>query len=145
MAQALIEAQAAYEAAEVPVGAVVTDETGKILGKGRNQPIALHDPTTHAEIQALRAAAQKCGNYRLPGCVLVVTIEPCVMCMGAAIQARIGHLVFGAPDPKAGAAGSLYDMAHDKRLNHQMKVTSGIMADQCGRLLQEFFRSRRQK
>ena len=145
MHEALLQARAADEAGEVPVGAVVADETGRVLGKGRNQPIVLHDPTAHAEIQALRAAAKTRGNYRLPGCVLAVTIEPCIMCMGAAIQARIAHLVFGVPDPKAGAAGSLYDMARDERLNHRMKVTGGIMAHQCGRLIQDFFKARRQR
>ncbi|MDZ7700192.1 MAG: tRNA adenosine(34) deaminase TadA [Deltaproteobacteria bacterium] len=145
MEQALQQAQDAFLAGEVPVGAVVADETGRVLGRGRNQSITLNDPTAHAEIQAMRAASQAVENYRLPGSVLVVTLEPCVMCMGAAIQARIAHLVFGAHDPKAGGAESLYHIGRDKRLNHEIKITAGIMAEDCGALLKNFFRARRQR
>ena len=145
MEQALQQAQNAFSAGEVPVGAVVADEAGRVLGRGRNRSIEHHDPTAHAEIQAMRAASQALQNYRLPGSVLVVTLEPCVMCMGAAIHARIAHLVFGAQDPKAGGAESLYRIGRDKRLNHEIKITAGIMAQDCGALLKDFFRARRQK
>jgi tRNA(adenine34) deaminase len=145
MQQALMEAEKAYSEGEVPVGALVVHEDGTILAAAHNRPIALHDPTAHAEVLAMRAAAALSGNYRLPGATLVVTIEPCPMCMGAALNARIARLVFGACDPKSGAAGSLYDLARDGRLNHRMGVYSGVLGDECARLMQNFFALRRRK
>ncbi len=143
MTQAMVEAEEAFSKGEVPVGAVLAGPDGEILARAHNQPIARNDPTAHAEILALRRAGPACGNYRLNGCILVVTIEPCLMCMGAAIHARIARLVFGASDPKAGAAGSLYNLGEDERLNHRVEVTSGIMEDACQALMKKFFRSRR--
>ncbi|MFO7984697.1 MAG: tRNA adenosine(34) deaminase TadA [Desulfatiglandaceae bacterium] len=143
MMQAVAEAEKALAAGEVPVGAVVSDADGRVQAKGHNQSIALMDPTAHAEIQALRRAAGVCGNYRLPGAVLVVTLEPCVMCMGAAVNARIARLVFGVHDPKTGGAGSLYNIGRDERLNHRIEITHGIMKAQCRTLMQDFFRARR--
>ena len=143
MQAALAEARKAREMAEVPVGAIVVDPAGKIIGRGCNRPIASHDPTAHAEIVALRDAAQTLGNYRLPGCVMYVTIEPCIMCLGAVLQARIRRLVFGAADPKGGACVSLYRLPEDERLNHRLEVVGGIAEADCRRLLQDFFRQRR--
>jgi tRNA(adenine34) deaminase len=127
----------------VPVGAIVVDPAGKIIGRGHNQTIASSDPTAHAEIVALRQAATRHRNYRLPGCVMYVTIEPCIMCLGALLQARIRRLVFGAPDPKGGACVSLYRLPEDERLNHRMEVVAGVAEADCRYLLQEFFRRRR--
>jgi tRNA(adenine34) deaminase len=142
MAVAIAEAEHARDAGEVPVGAaVVLDD--RLIAAAANTPIARVDPTAHAEVLALRAAAQKVGNYRLTGCDLYVTIEPCVMCVGAAIQARIRTLVFGCLDPKAGAAGSLYNVAQDPRLNHQITVVAGVEQERCRTLLRAFFASRR--
>ena len=144
MDEALVEAAHAEAEGEVPVGAVVVlHET--IIGRGYNRPIALSDPTAHAEVLALRAAAYTLGNYRLPGTILYVTVEPCLMCLGALLQARIRRLVFGCHDPKAGAAGSLYDVSNDPRLNHQLEVTTGVRAQESRELLQRFFRSRRRR
>ena len=143
MKVALKEAENALDHGEVPVGAVLADANGMILASAHNMPITLRDPTAHAEILAIRDAARRVGNYRLPDTTLVVTIEPCPMCMGAALQARIGHLVYGASDPKAGAAGSLFDLSSDRRLNHAIKVTSGVMEAECRSLIQEFFRAKR--
>jgi tRNA(adenine34) deaminase len=143
MEQALKEAEKGHEEGEVPIGALLIGPDGDILAKAHNRPIALNDPTAHAEILVLRSAATNMGNYRLNGSTLVVTIEPCIMCMGAMIHARIARLVFGAFDPKAGAAGSLYNLAEDQRLNHRIEVISGMMEKACGRLLQDFFRARR--
>jgi tRNA(adenine34) deaminase len=143
MEQALIEARKGLEMGEVPVGAVLAGSEGEILARSCNQPIYLKDPTAHAEILTLRKGGEVRNNYRLQDTTLVVTIEPCVMCMGAALNARIERLVFGTFDPKAGAAGSLYDMAQDKRLNHRIEVISGIMEKECKNLLQDFFRMRR--
>ena len=143
MQEALKEAHRGFAEGEVPIGAVVVGEDGRLLASAHNQPIGRHDATAHAEILALRRACSLISNYRLTGATLVVTVEPCVMCMGAAIQARIGRLVFGAADPKAGAAGTLYNLAADDRLNHSFLVVPGILADACRALLQEFFRSRR--
>ncbi|HBF43792.1 MAG TPA: tRNA-specific adenosine deaminase [Desulfobacteraceae bacterium] len=145
MRQALGEAKTAFSKGEVPVGAVLAGPDGRFVSKAYNQSIALQDPTAHAEILALRKAALLFRNYRLNGCLLVVTIEPCLMCMGAAINARVAHLVFGAADTKAGAAGSLYNLGSDSRLNHKIEVTSGIMKDECRALMQAFFRIRRDK
>jgi tRNA(adenine34) deaminase len=143
MRAALVEARKAWELGEVPVGAVVVDSAGEIIGRGHNQPIANHDPTAHAEIVALRQAAAHLGNYRLPGCTMYVTIEPCIMCLGALLQARLRRLVFGAPDPKGGACVSLYRLPEDARLNHRLEVVPGVGEAECRSLLQEFFRQRR--
>ena len=143
MRLALEQARAAAAAGEVPVGAVLADAQGRLLAAGRNASVAAHDPTAHAEIQALRAAAWRTGNYRLDGCTLYVTLEPCAMCAGAILHARLRRVVYGAPDPKAGAAGSVLNVLGDTRLNHQTTVTSGVLADECGALLREFFSPRR--
>ncbi|HEX4524662.1 MAG TPA: tRNA adenosine(34) deaminase TadA [Casimicrobiaceae bacterium] len=143
MAEALALARAAQARGEVPVGAIVVSE-GAIIGRGGNAPIAGNDPTAHAEIGALREAAQALGNYRLPGCELYVTIEPCAMCAGAIMHARIRRLVFGAPDPKTGACGSVVDLFAEPRLNHHTTVTGGVAAEACAALLSDFFASRRQ-
>jgi tRNA(adenine34) deaminase len=143
MAEALALARAAQARGEVPVGAVVVSE-GTIVGRGGNAPIAGSDPTAHAEIAALREAAHALGNYRLPGCELYVTIEPCAMCAGAIMHARIRRLVFGAPDPKTGACGSVVDLFAERRLNHHTTVTGGVEAEACAALLSDFFASRRQ-
>jgi tRNA(adenine34) deaminase len=142
MGQALEEAARAAEAGEVPVGAVVVME-GRVVGRGHNTPIIQSDPTAHAEIVALRAAARNETNYRLTGATLYATVEPCAMCCGALLQARIARLVYGADDPKAGAVRSLYRLLEDRRLNHQVAVTAGVRAEECGARLTEFFRTRR--
>ena len=144
MRHALALAREAWDAGEVPVGAVVVKE-GEIVGRGFNAPISRHDPTAHAEITALRAAAERLGNYRLPGCSLYVTLEPCAMCMGAIFHARIARVVFGASDPKTGACGSVIDLAAEARLNHHAEVTGGVLAGECGGLLSGFFAQRRGK
>jgi tRNA(adenine34) deaminase len=143
MELALAQAQEAATAGEVPVGAVVVKD-GQVIATGRNAPIAAHDPTAHAEIQALRAAAQQLGNYRLDGCELYVTLEPCAMCAGAMLHARLGRVVFGAEDPKTGAAGSVLNLFAQSQLNHQTLVQGGVLAAQSSALLQSFFQSRRQ-
>ena len=145
MGQALREAEKGFEQGEVPVGAVLAGPDGRIVAKAHNQPLYLNDPTAHAEILALRDAGALYENYRIPNATLVVTIEPCLMCMGAIINARLSRLVFGAHDPKWGAAGSLYDVAADERLNHRIEVIPGIMEKECGGLMQDFFRVRRGK
>ena len=145
MGLALREAERGFSRGEVPVGAVVATPNGRIVAKAHNQPIALKDPTAHAEILAMRKAGLSYQNYRLNNTLLVVTIEPCLMCMGAAINARIDRLVFGAADPKAGAVHSLYRLAADKRLNHRIEVVSGIMEEECLALMQNFFKTRRKK
>jgi tRNA(adenine34) deaminase len=142
MHHALLLAQRAADQGEVPVGAVLVKD-GMIVGEGWNQPIAAHDPSAHAEMVALRAAAQTLGNYRLPGTTLYVTLEPCVMCAGAIIHARVGRLVFAARDPKAGAVDSVYDIIAQPRLNHAVQWSGGVLEAECGALLREFFRSRR--
>jgi tRNA(adenine34) deaminase len=144
MQLALEQAGHAATAGEVPVGAVVV-KNGQVIGTGRNAPIGSHDPTAHAEIAALRAAAAALGNYRLDGCDLYVTLEPCAMCSGAMLHARLRRVVFGAPDPKTGAAGSVLDVLADPRINHQTQVKGGVLADDCARLLAGFFRERRQE
>ena len=141
---ALSEARLAGAAGEVPVGAVVVMEGG-IVATGFNRPIATHDPTAHAEIVALRNAAQVCGNYRLPECELYVTLEPCSMCVGAMIHARIRRVVFGASDPKTGACGSVVDLFAQQKLNHHATVTGGVLQDECAALLKAFFAERRKK
>jgi tRNA(adenine34) deaminase len=142
MGVALTLAYAASEAGEVPVGAVVV-KAGEIIGVGSNSPINRHDPSAHAEIQAIRAAALLLGNYRLTGCTLFVTLEPCAMCAGAIMHARIARLVFGAADPKTGACGSVVNLFAEERLNHHAVVEAGLMAEQCGEVLTRFFRGRR--
>ena len=145
MEQALKEAEKAFSMGEVPVGAVLATQDGRIVAKAHNQPITLSDPAAHAEILVLRKAGAFYQNYRLNDSLLVATIEPCLMCMGAALNARVARLVFGAFDPKAGAAGSIYNLAADSRLNHRIEVISGIMEKECRALMQSFFRSRRGK
>ena len=142
MRQALAQAQVAGQAGEVPVGAVVV-RGGEVIATGRNAPVQGHDPTAHAEIMALRAAAQRLGNYRLEGCTLYVTLEPCAMCSGAMLHARVPRVVFGAADPKTGAAGSVVDLFASRQLNHQTQVQGGVLADECAALLAAFFRERR--
>ena len=139
---ALAEARAAAAAGEVPVGAVVV-QGGRVIATGRNAPIGRHDPTAHAEIAALRAAAQALGNYRLDGCTLYVTLEPCAMCAGAMLHARLARVVFGAPDPRTGAAGSVLNVFDEPRLNHQTVVQGGVLAEEGGQLLRAFFEPRR--
>ncbi|HUX65004.1 tRNA adenosine(34) deaminase TadA [Sulfuricella sp.] len=144
MREALILARQAWDAGEVPVGAVVVKDGG-IVGRGFNAPISRHDPTAHAEVMALRDAARNLGNYRLVGCSLYVTLEPCVMCLGAIFHARIARVVFGASDQKTGACGSIIDLSAEARLNHHAEVTGGILADECGGMLSDFFAQRRGK
>ena len=142
MREALLEARKAEAEAEVPIGAVILlDE--KIIGRGHNSSIIRNDPSAHAEIVALRHACGNMSNYRLPGSILVVTIEPCIMCLGAMIQARIETLVYGAPDPKAGAVHSCFEFAESPRLNHRIRVEHGILENECGELLKNFFQARR--
>jgi tRNA(adenine34) deaminase len=143
MAEALAQARKAGRLAEVPVGAVLIGPDGARLATAHNRPRKLQDPTAHAEILALRQAAQRVGNYRLPGSTLVVTVEPCLMCAGALLQARVARVVFGAFDPKGGAFGSLYDLSCDPRLNHRLQVIGGIRNEECRQLLQDFFSKRR--
>ena len=142
MHEALRLAEHAGASQEVPVGAVVI-AAGDLVGRGWNQSVSRHDPCAHAEIVALRAAAKSMNNYRLPGATLYVTLEPCVMCVGAMLHARIKRLVFGARDPKTGAAGSVFDVLTDTRHNHSIEVTKGVLAERCGCLLKEFFQHRR--
>lgn len=142
MQAALAEARLAAEAGEVPIGAVVTHE-GAIVARGQNRVLRDNDPTAHAEIVALRAAAAALGNYRLNGCTLYVTLEPCAMCAGAMVHARVDRLVFAAADPKAGACGSVLEVLNHPRLNHQMLVERGILAEEAGELLRSFFREKR--
>jgi tRNA(adenine34) deaminase len=139
MRAAILEARATEASADVPVGAIVLGPDGEVLATGHNEREATHDPTAHAEVLAIRAAASALGTWRLDACTLVVTLEPCTMCAGAIVLARVGHLVFGAYDEKAGAAGSLWDVVRDRRLNHRPQVTGGVLADETGALLLEFF------
>jgi tRNA(adenine34) deaminase len=143
MRQALLEAQQAARQDEVPVGAVLVARDGTVLARAHNQTIALCDPTAHAEILALRAASQAVGNYRLLDTTLYVTIEPCIMCMGALLQARVARILFGAKDPKWGGAGSRYNLAADTSLNHTIDVQGGLLENECGELIQDFFRAKR--
>lgn len=144
MRAALDLAREAAAADEVPVGAVLVVD-GDIVGRGFNQPILRHDPTAHAEIMALRDASALLGNYRLPGSTLYVTLEPCVMCSGAIMHARVERVVFGARDPKTGAAGSVIDLYGEDRLNHHTEIEGGVLAEECGALLSAFFAARRSK
>ena len=144
---AIAEAHAAEAAGEVPIGAVIVSPTGEIIARGNNRVLRDHDPTAHAEIVALRAAGLALENYRLlteeGGCTLYVTLEPCAMCAGAILHARINRLVYAAPDPKAGACGSVLAVMNHPQLNHKLEVTSGLLSDECAALLQNFFRARR--
>jgi tRNA(adenine34) deaminase len=144
---AIAEAQAAEAAGEVPIGAVIVSPTGEIIARGNNRVLRDHDPTAHAEIVALRAAGLALENYRLlteeGGCTLYVTLEPCAMCAGAILHARIARLVYAAPDPKAGACGSVLSVMNHPQLNHKVEVTSGLLTEECATLLQNFFRTRR--
>ena len=142
MQQALDQAKLAAMAGEVPVGAVLVRD-GKIISRGFNQPIGNSDPSAHAEMIALRSAAQLESNYRLPGTTLYVTLEPCIMCAGAMLHARVERVVFGATDPKTGAAGSVLNVFSEKQINHQTQVEGGIMGDECGQILRDFFKGRR--
>lgn len=145
MREALSLAREAATCGEVPVGAVVVDPQGTIIGRGFNQPIGRCDPSAHAEILALRNAAIQLNNYRLTGCTLYVTLEPCVMCAGAMLHARLARVVFGATDPKTGASGSVIDIFAETRLNHHTEVNGGVLALECGALLSDFFTARRSK
>lgn len=142
MRQALSQAHNAWALGEVPVGALIVKD-GQVIATGFNQPIGSHDPTAHAEIMALRAAATLMGNYRLPGCELYVTLEPCAMCVGAILHARIARVVYGASDPKTGACGSVVNLFERGKLNHHATVTGGVLAEDCGQLLRDFFAERR--
>lgn len=145
MREAMSLAAAADCLGEVPVGAVVVDAAGQIIGRGFNTPIGEDDPTAHAEIAAIRAAARALGNYRLPGCTLYVTLEPCAMCAGAIMHSRLQRVVYGARDPKTGVHGSVVDLFAVERLNHHATVEGGVLAVECGRMLSEFFAARRRK
>ena len=138
-----LEAAASVVASDVPVGAVVVDGSGAVVASAANRREAAGDPTAHAEVLALRAAAAVRGSWRLDGLTLVVTLEPCAMCAGAVVLSRVSRLVYGAVDPKAGAVGSLWDLVRDRRLNHRPEVVSGVLADECGLLLREWFEARR--
>jgi tRNA(adenine34) deaminase len=144
MTEALNLAREAGAAGEVPVGAVVVLD-GQIIGRGFNQPISRQDPTAHAEVVALRDAATRLGNYRLPGATLYVTLEPCMMCAGAMMHARLARVVFGAKDPKTGVAGSVLNVFSEARLNHHAEITGGVRAEECGQLLSSFFAARRNR
>lgn len=144
MRQALSQAQNAWLLGEVPVGALIVKH-GQVIASGFNQPIGSSDPTAHAEIMALRAAASLLGNYRLPGCEMYVTLEPCAMCAGAMLQARLARIVYGAPDPKTGACGSVIDLFAYEKLNHHTEIVGGVLAEECSALLKSFFAERRLK
>ncbi|MDD4680724.1 MAG: tRNA adenosine(34) deaminase TadA [Clostridia bacterium] len=144
MQEALVEAQKAYVFDEVPIGAVVVKD-GKIIGRGHNLRERVKDPTLHAEIIAIKQAAKALGSWRLSDCDLYVTIEPCPMCAGAVLQARIRQLIFGARDPKAGCAGSLYNLLQDSRFNHQTEVVEGVLEEDCSQIMKDYFRQKRNK
>jgi len=143
MRRALVLARYAEEGGEVPVGAVVVLD-GEVIGEGWNQPIRSSDPSAHAEMIALRAAAARVGNYRLPGTILYATLEPCAMCAGAVVHARVARVVYGAADPKAGAGGSVFNLLGSERLNHRAVVTGGVLGEECGDLLRRFFQRQRE-
>ncbi|MFY9232502.1 MAG: tRNA adenosine(34) deaminase TadA, partial [Candidatus Nanopelagicales bacterium] len=145
MRRALAQAEQAAAEGEIPIGAVVLDSQGNVLATAHNTRETSHDPAAHAEVLALRAAAERQQSWRLDGCTLVVTLEPCPMCAGAAVMSRIGTLVFGAWNDEYGAAGSRWDLVRDRRLNHQVEVFSGVLADECGEMVREFLDSRRMK
>ena len=142
MRMAIEQAQLAAQSGEVPVGAVLVRD-GEVISRAFNKPIANHDPSAHAEMLALREAALAEKNYRIPGTTLYVTLEPCAMCSGAMLHARVARVVYGAPDPKTGAAGSVLDLFSSKQINHQTSIEGGIMGEECGQLLRDFFRGRR--
>src|SRR5579864_435230 len=144
MSLALGEARRAYREDEAPVGAVIVHQR-RVVARAHNRPIHLHDPTAHAEVLALRRAARKLANYRLTGCTLYVTIEPCAMCAGAIVHARLARVVFGARDPKAGASGSALTVLNHPQLNHRVEITEGVLKDDCASILREFFRHRRKR
>jgi|SRR5215207_6057749 len=143
MRLALEEARGALATDDVPIGAVVVGSNGEVISRGRNAREANADPTAHAEVLALRSAARAVRSWQLDGCTLVVTLEPCAMCAGALVLARVARLVYGAADPKAGAVGSLWDLVRDRRLNHRPEVVGGVLADECASLLREFFDAHR--
>ena len=143
MRTALAQAAEAAAGDDVPVGAIVVDEQDRVIGVGRNCRERDGDPTAHAEVLALRQAAAARGSWRLDGCTLVVTLEPCTMCAGALVLARVDAVVYGAADPKAGAVGSLWDVVRDRRLNHRPEVVAGVLADECGQILRDWFTARR--
>ncbi|RDV45295.1 tRNA-specific adenosine deaminase [Leifsonia sp. ku-ls] len=143
MRRALADARLAFDTGDVPVAALVVDESGTVIGTGRNERELRHDPTAHAEVLALREAAAERDDWHLEGCTLVVTLEPCVMCAGAVLAARVPTVVFGAWDEKAGAGGSVYDVLRDRRLNHRVEVFAGVLAEECGEVLLDFFRAKR--
>lgn len=143
MREALACAREAEAAGEVPVGAVIADATGAVIARAANAPIARNDATAHAEMLALRAAGRALGNYRLPGCVLYVTLEPCAMCVGALVHARVARIVYGAADPKTGACGSVFQLAASPKMNHRIDVAGGVLVEECGALLKRFFEARR--
>jgi tRNA(adenine34) deaminase len=143
--EAIVEAQAAEQTGEVPVGAIIVSPTGEILARGNNRVLRDSDPTAHAEIVALRAAGQALKNYRLTGCTLYATLEPCAMCAGAILHARISRLVYAAPDPKAGACGSVLSVMNHPQLNHKVEVSPGLLAEECGNMLTNFFVQRRKR
>jgi tRNA(adenine34) deaminase len=143
MQAALVEARHALESGDVPIGAVVLDASGSVIARGHNERERDGDPTAHAELVAVRRAARAVGGWRLTGCTLVVTLEPCTMCAGAIVLSRLDRLVFGAFDPKAGAVGSLWDVVRDRRLNHRPEVVSGVLAEDCSALLDDFFAHQR--
>ena len=143
MRLALREAARAGRAGEVPVGAILVNAGGEVVARAHNRPVAASDPTAHAEVVALRRAARRLGNYRLPGTTLYVTVEPCSMCAGALVQARVARVVFGAADPKGGAARTLYRILDDPRLNHRAEVVGGVLEDECREIIRRFFRERR--
>jgi len=144
MRAALLQARRAAKENEVPVGAVVV-KVGRVIARAHNGPIHLNDPTAHAEILAMRRAARRIGNYRLSGCVLYVTIEPCAMCAGAAVHARMARLVYGAHDSKAGACGGALKVLNHPKLNHRVEISRGVLKEECARLLRDFFLARRRK
>jgi tRNA(adenine34) deaminase len=143
MREALAEARSAPDTGDVPIGAVVLDPDGRIIGRGHNEREAVGDPTAHAEVVALREAAATRDEWRLEGCTLVVTLEPCTMCAGATVLSRVARLVFGAYDDKAGAVGSLWDVVRDRRLNHRPEVIAGVLAEECTLMLRDFFATHR--
>jgi tRNA(adenine34) deaminase len=143
MREAMGEAVLAEQAGDVPVGCVILDDDGQVIARGHNAREAAADPTAHAEMVAIRAAAAVVGGWRLSGCTVVVTLEPCTMCAGAIVLARVDRLVFGAYDPKAGAVDSLWDVVRDRRLNHRPDVVGGVLSDECGELLSRFFAGKR--
>src|SRR4051794_21759758 len=145
MQRAIQLAREAEEAGEVPVGAILVDDAGNVLGAASNRTIKDHDPTAHAEILALRAAGMNVRNYRLTGTTMYTTIEPCVMCAGALVNARVKRLVYGAADERFGAVETLYNLCNDPKLNHRIEITTGVLADKCRNLMQEFFKKRRER